>query len=193
MAESRRLFLAGRKAFDEGRLDAAIASFEAAYQAAPLPALWFNIAQCHRRKFLLSQDPESLRRAIDDYRRYLTEVPNAEHRVEATQQLAELTPLLARIAPERLGVVAPPSPPPVVQPAEPAPRQPVVASAPEPQRPPALLASPPPKARGPSRRTAIAIAVSVTVVVLAAGAVGLAVGLQPHTPETTLGDVRSTK
>src|SRR5262245_36231634 len=75
-ADSRPFFLAGRQAFQEGRLDVAITSFEAAYRIQPLPGLWFNIAQSYRRKFLLDQDATSLRRSIDGYRQYLTQAPN---------------------------------------------------------------------------------------------------------------------
>src|SRR5262249_9219480 len=110
-------------------------------------------------------------------------------------------PLLARIAPEGLGVAAQPSPPPAAaQPARPRDAPTSQQTAPSKAEsdsarlgPPALLASPPPEARGPSRRTVIAIVVSVAVAALVAGAVGLGVGLQPHQPETTLGDIRSTK
>jgi hypothetical protein len=107
-AESRPYFLAGRQAFQEGRLDVAITSFEAAYRIQPLPGLWFNIAQSYRRKFLLEQDGSSLRRSIDGYRQYLLQSPSGPNRDEATQYLSELTPLLARLAPEALGAAAAP-------------------------------------------------------------------------------------
>jgi PEGA domain len=112
--DARRLFLAGRQAFQEGRLDVAASSFEAAYRLQPLPALLWNLGQTYQREFVIGQDPKKLARAIDSYRRYLNEAPNGANRDEATRLLTELVPVLARLAPEQMGarqpVVAPPPP-----------------------------------------------------------------------------------
>jgi hypothetical protein len=111
--DARRLYRAGVQAFDEGRLDVAESSFEAAYRLAPRPALLFDLAQTHRRRFVLTADPQLLARAVDEYRRYVAEAPTGSNRGFAESMLAELTPLLARLRPELVGgPPAPPVPPP---------------------------------------------------------------------------------
>jgi hypothetical protein len=111
--DARRLFLAGRQAYEEGRLTVAASSFERAYELEPLPALLWNLGQTYRRQYVIDQDPDKLRRAVDHYRRYLKEAPGGTNRDEATVLLSELTPILARVAPEALGAApqAPPPPP----------------------------------------------------------------------------------
>ena len=47
----RRLYLAGRQAFEEGRLEVAEASFEGAYRIEPRPAFLWNLGQTYRRQF----------------------------------------------------------------------------------------------------------------------------------------------
>jgi hypothetical protein len=101
--DARRLFLAGRQAFEEGRLDVAASSFEASYRISRLPALLWNLGQTYQRKFLVDQNPQTLKRAVDDYRQYLKDAPTGPNRDEATRLLTELVPILARVAPEALG------------------------------------------------------------------------------------------
>jgi tetratricopeptide (TPR) repeat protein len=57
-------FAAGRRFYDLGNFAQALESYTAAYQAMPLPAFLFNIAQCHRQLSDFS-------RARFFYRRYL--------------------------------------------------------------------------------------------------------------------------
>ena len=71
--EARAQFLKGEKAFNLGKFAEALAAYQAAYEAKPLPALLFNIAQCHRN---LDQ-PE---RAAFFYRRYLALDPRSKDR-----------------------------------------------------------------------------------------------------------------
>jgi hypothetical protein len=106
--DARRLYLAGRQAYEAGRLDVAAASFEAAYRLDPRPALMWNLGQAYRRQFLLQQRVELLRRAVDSYRRYLLDSPTGENRDEADRLLAELSPLLFRLQPDSLGATSTP-------------------------------------------------------------------------------------
>ena len=108
--DARRLYLAGRQAYEAGRLDVAAASFEAAYGQEPRPALLWNLGQTYRRLFIVHQELEQLRRAVDAYRNYLIGSPTGENRDEATRLLAELTPLLLRLDPGSVGSA--PAPPP---------------------------------------------------------------------------------
>jgi hypothetical protein len=101
--DARRLYLAGRQAFDAGRLELAAESFTAAYRLEPKPGLLWNLAQTFRRQFMLSQKPEVLRRAVDAYRRYITEAPDGANRAEAEQLLDEMTRALLRLTPDAVG------------------------------------------------------------------------------------------
>jgi hypothetical protein len=108
--DARKLFLAGRQAYQDGRLDVAESSFDAAYNLEPLPALLFNLAQTYRKQFLISADPGKLKRAVESYRKYLSDAPTGPNRELATQALADLTPILARSAPEPSATNAPAAP-----------------------------------------------------------------------------------
>jgi hypothetical protein len=105
--DARRLFLAGKQAYQAGSIDVAAQAFEEAYRLAPAPGLLFNLAQAYRKQYGITGDPTLLQRAVDDYRRYLADAPAGPNRALATEALAELAPMLARVAPGRL----PSSPP----------------------------------------------------------------------------------
>jgi len=79
---ARREFQRAEAAFNLGKFEQALAGYEAAYQAKPLPALLFNIAQCHRH--LGNSD-----RALFFYRRYLALDPNSPNRATVEQLIAE--------------------------------------------------------------------------------------------------------
>ena len=71
----------GQKAYDLGRFEEAIAHYSAAYEAMPLPALLFNLGQCHRQ---LGQSGQ----AAFFYGRYLDLAPKAPN-AALTQELME--------------------------------------------------------------------------------------------------------
>lgn len=80
---ARLLFLEGRSLFDEGRYEEALHSFRRAYQLSRRPTLWYNIAlACDR----LRMDAE----ALEGFRAYLREVPDAPHRVEVEARIEAL-------------------------------------------------------------------------------------------------------
>lgn len=66
--EARAQFTAAQKAYDLGQFAQALTLYTAAYDAKPLPAFLFNIAQCHRQ---LGQ----YERALFFYRRFLSLAP----------------------------------------------------------------------------------------------------------------------
>jgi tetratricopeptide (TPR) repeat protein len=137
---ARTHFEAGEKAFKAGDFQAAITSYQAAYDAKPLPGFLFNIAQCHRHMGNHEQ-------AVTFYRRYLALNPETPNRAVVEDLIAEeqkkkdaappaatappavaLAPPPASIAPPP-AVMAPPAavpPPPPPPPAPPPVEQPVV-------------------------------------------------------------------
>ena len=71
--QARVHFKKAERAFNLGKFADALISYQAAFEAKPLPAFVFNIAQCHRNL----DDPE---RALFFYRRYLALDPEGPHR-----------------------------------------------------------------------------------------------------------------
>lgn len=80
---AKRHYLKGDKLFNLGKFDQALAAFEAAYQAKPIPKLLFNIAQAHRNL-------EHHEQAIFSYRKYLSLVPDADNREAVLELIDEL-------------------------------------------------------------------------------------------------------
>jgi tetratricopeptide (TPR) repeat protein len=80
--EARAHFDRAERAFNLRRFDEALAGYQAAYEALPLPAFLFNIAQCHRN--LGNRD-----QAIFFYQRYLTLDPEAPNRRIVEDLIAE--------------------------------------------------------------------------------------------------------
>lgn len=79
--EAKKHYAKGDKLFALGKFDQALAEFEAAYEAKPLPKLLFNIGQAHRNLDHYDQ-------AIFAFRKYLREVPDADNR-EAVEKLID--------------------------------------------------------------------------------------------------------
>jgi hypothetical protein len=95
---AREYFQAGAQAYSLGEFGAAIQAFEQAYALAPRPAVLFSIAQAERRQYFLSQEPVHLQRAVDMYRRYLSEETQMARKADTVQALSELEPILAQIS-----------------------------------------------------------------------------------------------
>jgi tetratricopeptide (TPR) repeat protein len=81
---ARTRFDRAEKAFNLGRFDEALAEYQGAYEALPLPAFVFNIAQCHRN---LGNDEQ----AVFFYQRYLSLQPDAPNRSVVEELIAEQT------------------------------------------------------------------------------------------------------
>jgi tetratricopeptide (TPR) repeat protein len=80
---AKQHFYQGEKLFALGRFDDALAEYEAAFDAKPLPAFLFNIGQCHRNL-------HDLDAAIFSYRKYLHDEPDAANRAEVEDLIREL-------------------------------------------------------------------------------------------------------
>jgi tetratricopeptide (TPR) repeat protein len=82
--EAERLYKSGQTAYDVGRYDEAIATWERSYVLSKLPALVFNIAQAYRLRGDCGQ-------AVQTYRRYLQlDDKNPEFRAKAEGFIREL-------------------------------------------------------------------------------------------------------
>lgn len=79
---ARSQFDRAEKAFNLGHFDEALGSYQAAYEALPLPAFLFNIAQCHRNL-------RNREQAVFFYQRYLSLAPDAPNRPVVEELIAE--------------------------------------------------------------------------------------------------------
>src|SRR4051794_9887712 len=70
---ARQAFEEGRRAYNVGQFQEAIAAFEQSYRLSGDPTLLFNLAQSHRQA-------GQLEAAVNAYRAYLRELPSAANR-----------------------------------------------------------------------------------------------------------------
>jgi tetratricopeptide (TPR) repeat protein len=79
---ARAHFDRAEKAFNLRKFDEALGAYQAAYEALPLPAFLFNIAQCHRNL-------RNREQAVFFYERYLSLAPDAPNRQVVEDLIAE--------------------------------------------------------------------------------------------------------
>lgn len=89
--ESRRHFQAAEAHFKAGAFDAALADYQAGYDAKPLPGFLINIAQCQRRL-------GDLKAARATYQKFVMVAPDSPLVPQAKAMVEELDKLLAEIA-----------------------------------------------------------------------------------------------
>ncbi len=82
--QARERFQKAEMSFNLGRFSEALADYQAAYEAKPLPALLFNIAQCYRNM-------QNYERARFFFRRYLALDPKTTNRRLVDDLIAEMT------------------------------------------------------------------------------------------------------
>jgi tetratricopeptide (TPR) repeat protein len=83
VARAKSHFAQGTRQYELKHFQEALVEFEAAYLAVPDPVFLYNSAQCHRR---MGHDRE----ALDFYRSYLRNAPEAPNRTEVTKRIQEL-------------------------------------------------------------------------------------------------------
>ncbi|MCY0986287.1 hypothetical protein OV203_04055 [Nannocystis sp. ILAH1] len=95
--EARAAFEAGAKAYAAGDYDKALAQFERAMALRPSPKIHYNIGVCRQQLMLAARErgdveAESLHAAaaVEAYKAYLRELPEAEDRVEVEATIRDL-------------------------------------------------------------------------------------------------------
>ena len=83
MRVAKKAFERGEKLFALGKFDEALAQYQRAYDAKPLPGLLFNIGQCHRNL----GDYEA---AIFSFKKYLKAAPEADNREQVEEYIVDL-------------------------------------------------------------------------------------------------------
>jgi hypothetical protein len=96
LEQAKALFNAGAQAYSIGQFTAAIQAFDEAYKITPRPAILFSLAQAERKQYFVDHQPKHLERAVDSYRRYISEVAQGGRRADAVQALSELEPILEK-------------------------------------------------------------------------------------------------
>ncbi len=86
---AQRAYAEGKRLYDVGEYPRALAAFKRAYLAYEEPSLLFNMAQCYR---LIGDKHE----AIQSYKSYLRNLPEARNREEVKRIIADLETALAQ-------------------------------------------------------------------------------------------------
>jgi len=89
-SEAERYFRAGAKAYAAQNFAAAVADFEEAFKAMPLPEIAFSAAQSYRRLYRIDPQPRHVQRAVELYRIYLDKVKTGGRVGDAADNLAEM-------------------------------------------------------------------------------------------------------
>jgi len=97
VADARRYFEAGKRAFAETKYDAAIAAFRQAQRVSPHPAILFTLAQAHRLRYFVTRQPDDLAEARRLYTKYLGEAKRGRRRDHAVEHLSTIEPLILRL------------------------------------------------------------------------------------------------
>src|SRR5262245_1021118 len=88
--EAERYFRAGAKAYTAQNFAAAVADFEEAYKALPLPEIAFSAAQSYRRLYRIDPQPRHVARSVELYKVYLDKVKTGGRVGDAADNLAEM-------------------------------------------------------------------------------------------------------
>lgn len=96
LEQARIFFDAGVQAYTAGRYKDAVESFQEAYTLSGKPQAVFSLAQAERRLYIVTQDTQYLRAAIDHLRKYLEVVKEGGRRGDAAEALEQLELIAAR-------------------------------------------------------------------------------------------------
>jgi tetratricopeptide (TPR) repeat protein len=89
-AAAKLHFEKAERAYRMGNYDVAIVEYREAYDARPIPALLYNLAQAYRKRYAVAGQLPDLRRAIEVFRAYLRDDPHSSQRETVERILAEL-------------------------------------------------------------------------------------------------------
>jgi hypothetical protein len=81
----------------QGKYDEAATGFQAAYDARPFPQFIYNIAASHHMKGKKTSDVAEYKKAVELYKRYLTEDPNATDKPKVDKTVAVLEAEIKRL------------------------------------------------------------------------------------------------
>ncbi len=95
LGQAKTFYNVGAAAYAKGRYGEAAASFEDAYRIAPRPQILYSLALAEKKLFYSDGKKQPvLAKSIAHFEQYLRDAPTGNRREEATNSVAELTPLL---------------------------------------------------------------------------------------------------
>lgn len=100
-------FNAGQQAYAAGKYAYAIQAFQDAYRLSQKPGLIFSIAQAYRKQYTDQKSSKDLRKAVENYRKYIETAPDGPRRPDAIAALEELEPMLAKLGEQEPEASAP--------------------------------------------------------------------------------------
>lgn len=106
-AEAEKYFRAGENAYNTGQYLVAAQAFEEAYELLPVPAIAFSTAQAYRLAYVTDKQAAYVKRAVELYRAYVTQVKEGGRVPDAISSLAELEPVLERLEREGQSMAMP--------------------------------------------------------------------------------------
>ncbi len=95
LTQAKTFYNVGAAAYAKGRYGEAAAAFEDAYRIAPRPQILYSLALAEKKLFYSDGKKQAvLAKSVAHFEQYLKDAPTGNRREEATNSVAELTPLL---------------------------------------------------------------------------------------------------
>ncbi len=97
MKQAQAAFDAAQTDYLQGKFDEAAAGFQEAYAARPFPQFLYNVGASYHMKGKKASDVASYTKAVEFYKRYLTEEPNATDKATVEKAIGVLEAEIARL------------------------------------------------------------------------------------------------
>ncbi|HEY1813455.1 MAG TPA: PEGA domain-containing protein [Kofleriaceae bacterium] len=97
MKKAQASFDTAQTEYLQGKFDEAAAGFQEAYAARPFPQFLYNVGASYHMKGKKTSDPEAYAKAVEFYKRYLTEEPDATDKATVEKAIGVLEAEIARL------------------------------------------------------------------------------------------------
>ena len=97
MKKAQASFDTAQTAYMQGKFDEAAAGFEEAYAARPFPQFLYNVGAAYHMKGKATSDSVAYGKAVEFYKRYLAEEPNATDKATVEKAIGVLEAEIARL------------------------------------------------------------------------------------------------
>src|SRR5690606_2422345 len=87
LKKAQASFDAAQTEYLQGNYDAAAQGFQEAYAARPFPQFLYNVAASFHMKGKKTSDVEAYKKAVEFYRQYLKEEPNASDKAKVEKSI----------------------------------------------------------------------------------------------------------
>lgn len=97
LEQAKVYFNTGVQAYEQAKYAVAIQAFDQAYRLSARPGIVFSIAQSYRKLYADQKKPQHLKRAVENYKKYLALVKEGGRRNDALDALEQLEPQLEKL------------------------------------------------------------------------------------------------